>query len=90
MITLHNSLQVFLPVGVLDKRKDVFLDAEVNGRGERVVIAQYLELISDEMYSNIIASGKITQNEEFEAQLQQEAEVLKLGGLDATTIKFGT
>lgn len=75
-------------VDLLDKRKDIFLDTEENGRAEKVVIAQYLGLITQELYSSIIANGKITQNEEFEAQLQLEAENLKLGGLDSATIQM--
>lgn len=73
-------------IDLLDKRKDVFLDNELESRGEKVVIAQYLGLIPQEEYADIIAKGKVTQEDEFEAALQKEAENLRLGGLDNATI----
>lgn len=73
-------------IDLLDKRKDVFLDNEEESRGEKVVIAQYLGLIPQEEYAVIIAKGNITQEDEFEVALQKEAENLRLGGLDDTTI----
>ncbi|MCL2301504.1 MAG: DUF1998 domain-containing protein [Firmicutes bacterium] len=73
-------------IDLLDKRKDVFLDNEEEGRGEKVVIGQYLGLIPQEEYADIIAKGSITQEDEFEAALQKEADNLRLGGLDDATI----
>lgn len=73
-------------IDLLDKRKDVFLDNETESRGEKVVIARYLELISQEEYDGIIAKGNVTQEDEFEAALQNEAENLRLGELDDATI----
>ena len=37
-------------IDLLDKRKDVFLDNETEFRGEKVVMAQYLQFISQEQY----------------------------------------
>lgn len=73
-------------IDLLDKRKDVFLDNEEESRGEKVVIAQYLELIPHDEYASLITEGKITQEVEFEAALQKEAQNLQLGGLDEVTI----
>lgn len=73
-------------IDLLDKRKDVFLDNETECRGEKVVIAQYLGLVPKEEYAEIIAKGHITQEDEFEAALQKEAESLRMGGLDDVTI----
>lgn len=73
-------------IDLLDKRKDVFLDNEEEGRGEKVVLAQYLGLIAQEEYSTIIEKGKITQEDEFEAALQKEADALRQGGLDEAMI----
>jgi hypothetical protein len=73
-------------IDLLDKRKDVFLYNEKEGRGEKVVIAQYLGLIPRDEYSNIIAKGNVTQEEEFETELLKEMENLRLGGLDDATI----
>lgn len=68
-------------VDLLDKRKDVFLGNEEEGRGEKVVIGQYLGLIPQEEYTNLIAKGNITQDDEFEAALVKEADVLRSAGL---------
>lgn len=75
-------------IDLLDKRKDVFLDQEEDGRGEKVVIAQYLNLIPQQLYADIISKGKVTQEDEFESQLELEAETLRLGGLDDATIQM--
>lgn len=75
-------------IDLLDKRKDVFLDNESDGRGEKVVIAQYLKLIPQQLYADIISKGKVTQEDEFESQLLLEAEALRLGGLDDATIQM--
>lgn len=68
-------------IDLLDKRKDVFLDNEDDSRGEKVVIAQYLGLIPQEEYADIIAKGNITQDDEFEKALAKEADGLRAGGL---------
>lgn len=73
-------------IDLLDKRKDVFLDNEEESRGEKVVIGQYLGLIPQEEYKEIVAKGNVTQEDEFETALQKEAENLRLGGLDEATI----
>lgn len=73
-------------IDLLDKRKDVFLDAESDNRGEKIVIAQYLGLVSQESYTDIIEKGKLTQNEEFDNLLQKEADNLRNAGLDEATI----
>lgn len=73
-------------IDLLDKRKDVFLDNETNSRGEKTVIAQYLGIIPPEQYNEIIAAGKITQEDDFELALQKEAAGLRAGGLDEATI----
>ena len=73
-------------IDLLDKRKDVFLDNEEEGCGEKVVLAQYLDLIAQEEYSAIIEKGKIIQEDEFEVALQKEADALRQGGLDEATI----
>jgi hypothetical protein len=61
-------------IDLLDKRKDVFLDNEIENRGEKVVLGQYLELIPQDEYA-------IIQNEEFEKALEKEAEGLRSAGL---------
>lgn len=73
-------------IDLLDKKKDVFLDAEKDGRGEKVVIAQYLDLISKESYKEIIEKGKVTQSEKFEKALQKKADDYRAMGLDEVTI----
>jgi hypothetical protein len=73
-------------IDLLDKRKDVFLDNEDDNRGEKVVVGQYLGLIPQDEYAEIISKGNVTQEDEFEAALQKEAEGLQLGGLDEATI----
>lgn len=73
-------------IDLLDKRKDVFLDNETEFQGEKVVIAHYLELISDEQYESVISKGSITREDDFEKELQVEADNLKSLGLDETTI----
>lgn len=73
-------------IDLLDKKKDVFLDTEQDGRGEKVVIAQYLGLISQESYKDIIAQGKVTQSDEFERELQKKADNYRAMGLDEITI----
>ncbi len=73
-------------IDLLDKRKDVLLDNEEDGRGEKVVIAQYLGLINQDEYAGIMAKGYVTKDGEFEAELQKEAEILRLGNLDEATI----
>ena len=75
-------------IDLLDKRKDIFLDNESDFKGEKVVIAQYLGLIQQELYEKVISDGKITQEDEFEIQLQKEAENLRQGGLDDATIEI--
>ena len=75
-------------IDLLDKRKDVFLDNEEDARGEKVVIGQYLGLIPQDEYAPIIAKGCITEEDEFEAALQAEADNLRLGGLDEATIEM--
>ena len=75
-------------IDLLDKQKDVFLDSEIEGRGEQVVIAQYLRLITQDSYKSIIKNGKVTQADEFESALQAEAEGLRAAGLDEATINM--
>lgn len=75
-------------IDLLDKQKDVFLDSEKDGRGEQVVIAQYLSLITQGSYKSIIKNGKVTQADEFESALQAEAESLRIAGLDEATINM--
>ena len=75
-------------IDLLDKQKDVFLDSEIDGRGEQVVIAQYLSLITQDSYKSIIKNGKVTQADEFESALQAEAESLRAAGLDEATINI--
>ena len=75
-------------IDLLDKQKDVFLDSEKDGRGEQVVIAQYLRLITQDSYKAIIKNGKVTQADEFESALQAEAESLRAAGLDEATINM--
>ena len=75
-------------IDLLDKQKDVFLDSEKDGRGEQVVIAQYLRLITQDSYKSIIKNGKVTQADEFESALQAEAESLRAAGLDEATINM--
>lgn len=75
-------------IDLLDKQKDVFLDSEKDGRGEQVVIAQYLSLITQDSYKSIIKNGKVTQADEFESALQAEAESLRAAGLDEATINI--
>ena len=95
----HNTLDIrpaldsshFIPatvtlIDLLDKRKDVFLDQETDFQGEKVVIAQYLGLITPEQYEDIISKGKITQEDDFEKALQAEVEMLRSVGVDETVI----
>jgi hypothetical protein len=69
-------------IDLLDKRKDVFLKNERESRGEKIVIAQYLNLIGQDEYFEIIEKGKIVQEEEFEISLKREADILRAGNLD--------
>lgn len=78
----------FSLIDLLDKRKDVFLDNETDYRGEKVVAAQYLHLIPTEQYEKVIANGKITQENDFEKELEVEADNLRIGGLDEATIQM--
>ena len=73
-------------IDLLDKRKDTLLENETNSRGEKLVIAHYLELVNNTDYSKIIEKGRITQEDEFEEALKEEAEALRMGGLDDATI----
>lgn len=95
----HNQLEIrpaldsshFIPatvtlIDLLDKRKDVFLDNEKDYQGEKVVISQYLGLVSPEQYESVVAKGSITREDDFEKALQIEADSLRAAGLDDTTI----
>ncbi len=73
-------------IDLLDKRKDVFLDQETDYQGEKVVIAQYLGLVSPEQYESVVAKGSITREDEFEKALQDEANMLRSMGLDNATV----
>ena len=73
-------------IDLLDKRKDVFLDQETDYQGEKVVIAQYLGLVSPEQYEAVVAKGNITREDEFEKALQDEAKMLRSMGLDDATV----
>lgn len=73
-------------IDLLDKRKDIFIENETEGKGERVILAQYLNLLSQELYSSIIEKGKIPQNDELERSLEAEASIYRSAGLDEATI----
>lgn len=75
-------------IDLLDKRKDLFIDAETDYQGEKVILAQYLGLISQEQYESIISKGKITREDEFETALQIEADSLRAMGVDDATIQI--
>ena len=95
----HNQLEIrpaldsshFIPatvtlIDLLDKRKDIFLDNETDYQGEKVVISQYLGLVSPEQYEAVVAKGNITREDDFEKTLQTEADSLRAAGLDESTI----
>lgn len=95
----HNQLEIrpaldsshFIPatvtlIDLLDKRKDIFLDKETDYQGEKVVISQYLGLVSPEQYEDVVAKGNITREDDFEKALQIEADSLRAAGLDDATI----
>ena len=73
-------------IDLLDKRKDVFLDNETEFRGEKVVMAQYLQFISQEQYEATVANGRITSADDFEASLQAEADSLLQNGLPESVV----
>ncbi len=75
-------------IDLLDKRKDVFLDNEVNLQGEKVVIGQYLGLIPQELYEATIVNGRIIRQEAFEQSLEKEEASLREAGLDDMTISM--
>lgn len=95
----HNQLEIrpaldsshFIPatvtlIDLLDKRKDAFLDNEKNYQGEKVVIAQYLGLVSPEQYESVVAKGSITCDDDFEKALQEEANFYRQAGLSDAII----
>src|SRR5699024_7514892 len=95
----HNQLEIrpaldsshFIPatvtlIDLLDKRKDVFLENETDYQGEKVVISQYLGLVSPEQYEAVVTKGNITREDDFEKALQVEADSLRAAGLDDATI----
>ena len=95
----HNQLEIrpaldsshFIPatvtlIDLLDKRKDVFLENETDYQGEKVVISQYLGLVSPEQYGAVVTKGNITREDDFEKALQVEADSLRAAGLDDATI----
>ena len=97
----HNQLEIrpaldsshFIPatvtlIDLLDKRKDVFLDNETDYQGEKVVISQYLGLVTPEQYEAVVAKGNITREDDFEKILQTEADSLRAAGLDDSTIEM--
>ena len=73
-------------IDLLDKKKDAFLEKETDDKGEKVVIAQYLDLISQQMYAEILTKGEITQSDEFEKSIQAKAEMYRSLGMDEVTI----
>lgn len=73
-------------IDLLDKRRDIFLEKEKDSRGEKVVIAQYLNLISQPEYEDIISKGEITQSDDFEKAIQAKADSYRALGLDEVTI----
>lgn len=75
-------------IDLLDKQKDVFLDTEIDCRGEKIVIAQYLDFISQEEYKKLIKAGRIIQDEEFENALKVEAQMYRDNGIDEVTINM--
>lgn len=74
-------------IDLLDKRKDVFLENEIEARGEKVVIAQYLGMIPQNQYEDLIVRGRITNEDEFEQSLLEEKETLKAAGLEDAIIE---
>lgn len=75
-------------IDLLDKKKDIFLDSETDGRGEKVIIAQYLNLIAQDKYKELIEKGKITQSDEFEAALAKKIADYRAAGVDEVTISI--
>ncbi len=75
-------------IDLLDKQKDVFMDTEIECRGEKIVIAQYLDLISQEEYQRVIKAGRIIQDEEFENELKAEAQMYRNSGFDENLISM--
>ena len=73
-------------IDLLDKRKDVFLHNEKKVQGEKVVIGQYLGLIPQMEYEEIIVKGEITQDTAFEEALRKKAEQFRSVGVDEVTI----
>lgn len=71
----------FSLIDLLDQRKDAFLDAQEEQRGEKIILGQYLGLITQGEYQDIIAKGRIPQSAEFEHDLREEEESLRSGGL---------
>ena len=74
-------------IDLLDKRKDVFLDNEADYQGEKVVMAQYLGLITSEEYESIISKGNLTKEDEFEKSLEAEVNQLRSAGVDELVIQ---
>ncbi|MDE6285083.1 MAG: DUF1998 domain-containing protein [Bacilli bacterium] len=75
-------------IDLLDKQKDVFMDTEIECRGEKIIIAQYLDLISQEEYQRVIKAGRIIQDEEFENELKAEAQMYRNSGFDENLISM--
>ena len=57
-------------------------------QGEKVVISQYLGLVTPEQYEAVVAKGNITREDDFEKILQTEADSLRAAGLDDSTIEM--
>ena len=73
-------------IDLVDKRKDIFLENETDYQGEKVVLSQYLGLLSQEEYEKVIKDGSIIKDDEFEKSIQDEAQQLRKYGLDEATI----
>ena len=76
----------FSLIDLLDQRKDDFLDKQEGQRGEKIILGQYLGLITQGEYQEIIAKGRIPQSTEFEHLLREEEEKLRSGGLPEEVI----
>ena len=75
-------------IDLLDKQKDVFLSDNQDCCGEKVIVAQYLNLISQEDYQNTVKAGKVVQDDEFEKELEEEAKRYWASGIDEVTINI--
>lgn len=76
-------------IDLLDTKKDEFLDNEIDCNGEKVIVAQYIGLVEQSVYSDIISQGKIIKDNDYELVLQKEEQSLREGGLlDESVIRM--